>query len=614
MNNNNNVIDVFNNNQYVIPIYQRNYAWGKCEIDQLLEDISSFINNNEEYYLGTLVVKKNNANKYEVIDGQQRLTTLFLLLSFLEIKGSVNENSLSFEARDISNDTLKKICDFKTYEGISNKEGQMQKGISVSIAHGLRYIADFFENKDEDYINSFKETLKRINLLRVNIPDNTNLNKYFEIMNTRGEQLELHEIAKANICKKIENKKMRTLATTIWDACSQMDTYVQMNFSTELRTDLFDKEWDSFKIKDESELFNINVVEQTDNKFTIEDIIEDIIYEKIELQDEQNSKKKSNEEQQRFESVVSFAQFLLIVNEILTIDNEEDDSSLDDKNFLDLLKRYSEDENKAKKFIYNLLKYRFLFDKYIVKREYYKEYKTEGKWSLKSLKKYNQGKVNYVNTFDQKDIDGDVDDKTKTLRVLESGLRITYTSPKTMHWISKALNCEKNNEIKQTDLQEVLELYCAEKAKATYLKQGFEIERIVFTYIDYLLYKQQNNSNFEFQFRNSIEHFYPQNPPADWQYDSWKNLDSEKYNSCLNSIGNLALLTVSQNSHFSNVMPHDKIQFTDSNGAYVTDKNLKLKAMQELMKDDKWTPSKVEEHGEAIIELLKNDFKSKGII
>ena len=73
MNNNNNVIDVFNNNQYVIPIYQRNYAWGKCEIDQLLEDISSFINNNEEYYIGTLVVKKNNANKYEVIDGQQRL-------------------------------------------------------------------------------------------------------------------------------------------------------------------------------------------------------------------------------------------------------------------------------------------------------------------------------------------------------------------------------------------------------------------------------------------------------------------------------------------------------------------------------------------------------------
>ena len=71
---------IFNEDTYIIPIYQRNYAWEEKEIYQLLDDI---ISAEENYYLGTLIVNKKDDNNYEVIDGQQRLTTLYLLGIFL---------------------------------------------------------------------------------------------------------------------------------------------------------------------------------------------------------------------------------------------------------------------------------------------------------------------------------------------------------------------------------------------------------------------------------------------------------------------------------------------------------------------------------------------------
>ena len=66
--------------KYLIPIYQRNYAWGEKEIVALLDDISS---NDNEYFIGSLVVREKDG-VFEVIDGQQRLTTLYLTLRYLK--------------------------------------------------------------------------------------------------------------------------------------------------------------------------------------------------------------------------------------------------------------------------------------------------------------------------------------------------------------------------------------------------------------------------------------------------------------------------------------------------------------------------------------------------
>ena len=67
---------------YVIPIYQRNYAWERDEICALIKDVHDSMDMGKTvYYIGTLVTYKRDENKYEVIDGQQRLTTIYIILS-----------------------------------------------------------------------------------------------------------------------------------------------------------------------------------------------------------------------------------------------------------------------------------------------------------------------------------------------------------------------------------------------------------------------------------------------------------------------------------------------------------------------------------------------------
>ena len=73
--------NLFDLGEYVIPLYQRAFAWEERQLDQLVEDIID-IPDNSNYYIGSLIVSRNG-NKYEVVDGQQRLTSLYLLLSCL---------------------------------------------------------------------------------------------------------------------------------------------------------------------------------------------------------------------------------------------------------------------------------------------------------------------------------------------------------------------------------------------------------------------------------------------------------------------------------------------------------------------------------------------------
>ena len=88
--------------KYIIPLYQRAFAWERNEIFQLIEDINDIKSDTENYFLGTLIVAKDGKN-FEVIDGQQRLTALYLLFNVLGIQ---TPKILSFDCREKSNYTL----------------------------------------------------------------------------------------------------------------------------------------------------------------------------------------------------------------------------------------------------------------------------------------------------------------------------------------------------------------------------------------------------------------------------------------------------------------------------------------------------------------------------
>ena len=579
---------IFSNVHYEVPIYQRNYAWDSDQIEQLIEDIMS---TDDDYFLGNLIVNQKDNNVYEVIDGQQRLTTLFLLERYLGI--AIANDALRFEARDKSNRTLATL---------PNTNQLTDELLSSEIKEGYKIIDDYFEktgHKEEK--ESFIKRLDKVNLIRVQVPAKIDLNHYFEIMNTRGEQLELHEIAKANFSSKITSPVDKKIASDIWEYCSNMDSYIQMNYLKDKREMIFSNDWsslseqivdfDSLSCCYQNEIVNEEI-------FTLEEIL---CGKGI-----PNSQSVSNEntENERFESIISFPNFLLQVNEAISRSNEDDDSSLDDKNFLTNLQNNWADESSAKHFLFMMLKARVIFDRYVLKREFARDYKETGKWSLQRLEKYRDARTDkpkYIGTFG-----GDEDKKNRQIRTLQSALRITYTSPKTMHWISLVLSSYLNDE--NADIMKILESYAQSKVGTSGYEtaSGFGFERIVFTYLDYLIYRdgysyngheiiRPLSSDWQFQFRSSIEHFYPQNPT---ELVRWENDDS-------NCFGNLALITVSGNSIFNNASPDGK---ASSNPGIIA-QSLKLKIMAEMMRQNNniWNQELAHIHQDEMFKILRSD-------
>ena len=634
-----NINNIFEGNKYLIPLYQRNYAWGVEEIEQLLDDIYD-APEDRDYFLGSLIVNNLGENRFEVIDGQQRLTTLYLLLSYIDVN-HLQEDSLRFEARDKSNKTLNKIYNLNDEE-----DGQvLNTELSDEIIEGYAIIKNYFNKKSDNEKKALCDKFNFIKIIRTQVPVGIDLNHYFEVMNTRGEQLELHEIAKARIIgaiasdeKENNNSKDKEIAVKIWDACSQMDKYVQMCFSIKERGKIFGDDWDSFNANNFAELSgelsayeglttNPKQYSDSDQKKQLKTLKEILNKDKPTGSQEDTGGKKEDEEDDnvRFESIITFPNFILQVNKVLKSKND-DDSSLDDKGFLEQLgDRWSRE--KALEFVYSMLKYRYIFDRYVIKREYIGEAKLEGTWSLKRLEKYidkkRHEKPSYLGTFnpDNEEQDDNPDGRNNILKVLESCLRVTYTSPKTMHWIARVMNLanvpmheesdkksEASFQMTANDIIEDLEKYCCEKVNDSHPDKykGFNIERIVFTYLDYILYRNdvENNVNefkdFYFQFRNSIEHFFPRHPIGDEKDVSEEHRDD---------FGNLALITTSANSKFSNMLPIHKVeQYKD----YLK-QSPKLCKMEKLLEENnrKWDDKLVNEHGQEMINLLDSDIRKR---
>jgi uncharacterized protein with ParB-like and HNH nuclease domain len=95
--------------EFFVPSYQRGYRWGKDEVTRLLEDV--YTNGNKNYCLQPVVIRRDG-DRFELIDGQQRLTTLFILLQYIkrEFKPRIAlKYKLSYKTREKSADYLDHI-------------------------------------------------------------------------------------------------------------------------------------------------------------------------------------------------------------------------------------------------------------------------------------------------------------------------------------------------------------------------------------------------------------------------------------------------------------------------------------------------------------------------
>ena len=623
---------------YVIPRYQRAYAWEEKEIEQLIDDICDDNDPKRDYYIGSLIVARRKADdgvEYEVIDGQQRLTTIYLLLQCLLDEGyfsrgevSVGE-ALSFDCRSKSNCTLAYIrTDAQKSE---SKEELLDQSILLAVDIIKKKLARQFGDRVEDQ-KKFVDRLKHVVLYRIEVPEHTDLNRYFEIMNTRGEQLEQHDILKAKLMEYLSNRCERCeqeFFARVWNACSDMTGYVQMHFAKEEREKIFGGGWNEEPSDDWDDYEECLAMEQGgDKKVSIKSILKPSF--SVEVADGMLEDDKTPI---RFDSIIGFPHFLLHVLRVFlrvesaSIDEEKElGSLLDDKR---LLKDFNEviaygrmggkriKDNKgefARRFIVFLLRSRFLFDQFIIKRESIGD-DQDGRWSLKELRTSGAGsakKPYYADTSlrYKSEWEKTYAPRNKECLMIQSALRVSYTSPKVMHWITELLVwLFNNNETERYKLTDEAERIAAEAVMENFLdlgnyELGVQTPHVVFNYLDYLLWKEgkEKYKDFVFEFRNSVEHWYPQHP-SEGTFEAWDGIDT---------FGNLCIISRSVNSKFSNLSPASKM---DTYRGMVQKGSLKLRKMGEIIdklrKTEKpgvaaklWRLSECAKHEEEMISLL----------
>ncbi len=636
-----NIKELFSSDDYVIPIYQRNYEWGEPQITQLIQDIVDYIvKDNNRYYIGSLIayeIKLEGGVIYETIDGQQRLTTLTILLSVIKKEYPSIELSwykklnLSFDSRIIASNTLSYLFNG---ESLDNKE------CNVPIQQGYydvkKSLAKILADNKLTIKNFCEYFFEKVTILRVLVPEDTDLNHYFEIMNSRGEQLEKHEILKAKMLEILEDDNLKYAFNLIWEATSNMEKYVQYGFSVAQRDELFGKnDWNNLVGKEDVyQKLQIPTANQTTEETLT---IRELLTKTAEPISDNSS--TTDESPERFNTIINFANFLLHILRIQT----KSDVPLDDKRLLELFEPFLK-KDFVKEFGYNLLKGKFFFDKYIIKREF-----TKGTdhWSLKKLKRYDGNKVSYVNTFDADDKETN-DGTNREILMLLSMFHVSNPTLVYKHWLNASLKfvVEYSGTNLANDYKTYLEnlakaflndRYLADEPKDFFeiiyknngeqknsttdidlnkLNQGTAVENFIFNYLDYLLWQDYRTTqnyfkiesdvafsdnrikDFEYTFRSSVEHYYPQSPIDE-------NLKlKEPDDVWLNNFGNLCLISGSKNSRLSNFMPAAKKDYYT--GSPTID-SIKQRIMMEY---EQWDTNgsnninEIEEHSIKMIELL----------
>jgi len=238
---------LFENFWFLIPEYQRSYVWKSDNINDLLDDLWYAYNNrrSDEYFLGSLVLKKTNEkkfNEYEVLDGQQRLTTFFIFMSVL--RDLTNNNDLEEACHDRiyqKANKFKKIPErvrlvYKIRDNVEHfikdyileKNGTQkiddikklihEKNISIShMANAILTINDFFKDKSDNEIEGFGEFIaEKPVFIYVSTESMEDAFRLFTILNNRGIPLTNADILKSINIGIIEKNSQEKYAQ-IWE-------------------------------------------------------------------------------------------------------------------------------------------------------------------------------------------------------------------------------------------------------------------------------------------------------------------------------------------------------------------------------------------------------------
>ncbi len=254
--------DIFSPEQFFnVPEYQRPYVWGEEQIIALLEDISKAMENdsNKEYFLGCMIwnTRHDKSNKnveyvyQDILDGQQRFITLFILhgvIRDLSTKVKLKENvqrRLVQEADDYNNIPSRNRIEFEIRDDkdfldeflikeestllikdLEDKANNNSNGSSIrNMARGILIMKQWWDSKfaenvgkEEQYLADFYKYLStKVLALYLATPNNLDdAYNLFTVLNSRGLQLQVSDILRAQNLRVIENSDLRKLYANKW--------------------------------------------------------------------------------------------------------------------------------------------------------------------------------------------------------------------------------------------------------------------------------------------------------------------------------------------------------------------------------------------------------------
>jgi hypothetical protein len=357
---------------------------------------------------------------------------------------------------------------------------------------------------------------------------------------------------------------------------------------------------------------------------------------------QENKSRNDDQPVERFNSIINFSNFLLHVLRVWT----RLDVSLDDKQLLEqfdhyLLRDKQSQSEKIKEFTFALLKCKFLFDHYVIKRD---AAENKSEWNIQCLTFYSKNSQSYVKSFGESRASDQLESRASDQLVkLQSALHVSTPTLAYKHWLNGALNLlyqmdqvtalaflhqlehlarqfvygrflnpYGGAEYYQMIFQEAgYPVFNAENAEVLdRLKYGNIENNLVFNYLDYLIWREATAEGrgadeliqqFEFTFRSSVEHFSPQTP-----MEAYEPLDKQ----VLHRFGNLCLISHSKNSRLSNFQPDQKRGYFQ---AAIKDKSidsLKLYRMIQLMESaGVWDEAQIAAHEQQMLRLLEDDSK-----
>lgn len=611
--------------KYTIPLYQRNFAWRTEEIHQLLQDIHEACRKNStgNYYIGSLVVMKRHNGEYEVIDGQQRLTVISLIAILL---GKLSRPVLFYDSRPEVQEFFEMLC---------KNPGKPEDALRLAppSLFYLKEACEFLQNAKADLPDGSEEHtqyladpqfaeffMNHVILVRNEIPEDTDVAAYFEIMNNRGEQLQKHEIVKAQMMDKIKfvcpdgsefhDTIRQSQFAKIWDACARMDTPVHRLFSAKDRESYFGKQYDGF-LHDRFASFG-DVSELCEKKKSYS--LEDILCGKIDGGVETGAEDEEGTETDiyAYSSIIDFPNFLMHVLRLYChAHGVNAEVPLNEK---DLLSIYNENGNQidSMKFIELLLFCRTVFDRFIVKTTEDASDQEDGrKWVLLKPTRYeNHYNWKYTSSFEG--------EKGKQLVAALSMLQVTFRTRIYKSWLYDALkwfheDCWENGNFGGVSADAYLGFLHGWMLDY-YSNQGFEIPRIptgvtpsqansysqgtatphfLLNFIDYLYCCQSPEKylgKFEFKYWNSVEHHLARN-----------NVKEDC--SYIDNLGNLCLLSKSSNSRLSDRFVQEKVD-KYGNGNLGPNRRIIYEKTREA--NYKWEEAQIRDHYNELVTLLEN--------